>query len=46
MQITRDEFYKIVDKFTNKDLFKKDARENLIRDERGNLQKIQFDNIL
>lgn len=45
MELTREEFYKIVDKFTNKDLFKKDDNGNLWRDEKGNLQKLQFDNI-
>lgn len=44
MEITREEFYVIVDKFANKDIFKKDANGNLLRDERGNLQKIQYDN--
>ena len=45
LQLTRDEFYSIVDKFANKDLFKKDGNGELVRDERGNLQKIQFDDI-
>lgn len=46
MGITRKEFYKIVDKFANKDIFKKDDHGNLIRDERGNLQKMYFDNTI
>ena len=45
MEITREEFYKIVDKFTNKDLFKKDKDGNLLRDKDGNLEKLQYDNI-
>ena len=44
MEITRDEFYKIVDKFTNKELFKTDGEGNLIRDENGNIEKLVFDN--
>ncbi len=44
MEITREEFYGIVDKFANKDIFKKDVNGKLLRDERGNLQKIQYDN--
>ncbi|WP_042683753.1 N-acetyl sugar amidotransferase [Candidatus Nitrosotenuis chungbukensis] len=45
MEITRDEFYAIVDKFTNKALFKKDKLGNLLRDNDGNLEKIQYDNL-
>ena len=45
MEITKEEFYKIVDKFANKDLFKKDKDGNLLRDNDGNLEKIQSDNI-
>ena len=45
MEITKEEFYKIVDKFANKDLFKKTKMENLLRDNDGNLEKIQSDNI-
>ena len=40
MEITREEFYKIVDKFTNKELFKTDDNNKLIRDENGNIRKI------
>lgn len=43
-KIRREEFYKIVDKFANKDLFKKDSNGNLWRDETGNLEKLQYDN--
>lgn len=43
-ELTREEFFKIVDKFANKDLFKKDENGNLIRDNVGNLEKIQYDN--
>lgn len=44
-ELTRMEFFKIVDKFANKSLFKKDNNGNLIRDEAGNLEKLQYDNI-
>jgi len=42
--MSRDEFLQITEKFTNKDLFKKDENGNLIRDEFGNLEKINYDN--
>ena len=44
-ELTRDDFFKLVDKFANKELFKKDEDGNLIRDEAGNLEKINYDNI-
>ena len=44
-EMTRDEFLKAVDKFINKDLFKKDENGNLIRDSEGNLEKIYYDNL-
>lgn len=43
-KLTREEFYKIVDKFANKDLFKKDNQGNLWRDKDGNLEKLVYDN--
>ena len=45
-EVNREEFYKIVDKFTNKDLFKKDKDGNLLRDKDGNLEKLQYYNII
>jgi N-acetyl sugar amidotransferase len=45
MDISKDEFYTIVDKFTNKDIFKKDNLGNLLRDSNGNLEKLQYDNV-
>ena len=45
MAITREEFYKIVDKFTNKELFKTDVNGELIRDENGNIEKLVYDNL-
>ena len=44
-EMTRDDFSNCVDKFTNKDLFKKDENGNLIRDKNGNLEKINYDNV-
>ena len=38
-KITEEEFHKTCDKFTNKDLFKKDDNANLIKDKDGNLTK-------
>ena len=40
-----DEFIKVCDRFTNKKLFVCDARGNLIKDQNGNLTKINYDNI-
>jgi N-acetyl sugar amidotransferase len=40
-----DEFLDICDKFTNKELFKKDSDGNLIREIDLNLTKINYDNI-
>lgn len=44
-EITEEEFIKICEKFTNKDLFKKDENGNLLRDEANNLEKINYDNV-
>lgn len=41
---TTEEFLKICEKFTNKDLFKCDENGNLIRDEHDNIEKIKYDN--
>ena len=43
-ELTEQEFLKICDKFTNKDLFKKDQNGNLLHDEADNLEKINYDN--
>ncbi len=45
-ELTREDFFQIVDKFTNKKLFKKDEYGNLLRDKEGNLEKINYDNII
>ena len=44
LEITVDEFISICDQFSNKKLFKTDARGNLIKDKQGNLTKINYDN--
>ena len=42
--LTMDEFIQICDKFTNKKIFKTDEKNNLIRDENGDVIKLKFDN--
>ena len=44
MEITKEEFYEICEKFTNKEIFKKDQHGNLLYDESHNLEKIIYDN--
>ncbi len=39
-----EEFTHICDKFTNKKIFKKDAKGNLLKDKKGNLTKTNYDN--
>lgn len=41
--LSYDDFLKICEKFTNKELFKKDENGNLIRDKAGNIEKIIYD---
>ena len=43
-EISYDEFIKICEKFTNKELFKKDENGKLLRDKEGNIEKISYDN--
>ena len=43
-EVSEEEFHQICDKFTNKDLFKKDINGNLLKDKDGNLEKIMYDN--
>jgi N-acetyl sugar amidotransferase len=43
--MTRDEFQSVCDRFTNKKLFVTDRHGELIRDEHGNLTKINYDNV-
>lgn len=44
MDLTVDDFVRICDRFTNKKLFVRDARGNLVKDARGNLTKVNYDN--
>ena len=44
LKVNMSEFIKCCDKFTNKNLFKKDREGNLLKDEQGNLTKISYDN--
>ena len=39
-----DEFIKVCDRFTNKKIFKRDSGGNLIKDNKGNLEKLNYDN--
>jgi len=43
-EITKEEFIDICEKFTNKELFKKDENGELIRDKNGDIEKITYDN--
>ena len=45
LDMTLEEFVRICDRFTNKKLFKCDARGNLVKDKHGNLTKINYDNV-
>ena len=44
LEISVEEFIKICDRFTNKKVFVVDARGNLVKDKRGNLTKVNYDN--
>jgi hypothetical protein len=44
IEVTLDEYVQICDRFTNKKLFRCDARGNLVKDGEGNLSKINDDN--
>ena len=44
-ELSREDFLKIVDKHANYDLFKKDQNGDLLRDDNGNLEKTNYDNI-
>jgi N-acetyl sugar amidotransferase len=44
MDMSVDDFVKVCDRFTNKKLFQCDASGKLLRDRRGNLTKINYDN--
>ena len=44
IDMTRDEFDRVCDRFTNKRLFVRDNQGKLVRDRNGNLMKINYDN--
>lgn len=44
LDMTVDEFVRICDKFTNKRIFRTDATGALVKDRRGNLEKLNYDN--
>jgi len=44
LDLSVDEFIKICDRFTNKKIFVRDAKGNLVKDRHGNLTKINYDN--
>ncbi|QPJ62164.1 MAG: N-acetyl sugar amidotransferase [Candidatus Nitronauta litoralis] len=45
LEISLDQFIKICDRFTNKKIFKTDNRGSLVKDAKGNLTKVNHDNI-
>ena len=45
LDVTVEEFISICDRFTNKKLFMKDARGNLVKDKSGNLTKIKYPDV-
>lgn len=45
LEISLEEFIRICDRFTNKQIFRTDARGNLIKDAKGNLTKVNDDNL-
>ena len=45
IDMTMDEFVRVCDRFTNKKLFVCDSRGNLVKDQDGNLTKINDDNV-
>lgn len=44
LDMSTEEFIKVCDRFTNKKIFKRDASGALIKDRRGNLEKLNYDN--
>lgn len=40
-----DEFVRVCDRFTNRKLFQTDARGDLVKDDHGNLTKLNYDNV-
>lgn len=44
LDMTVDEFIKVCDRFTNKKIFKTNAKGELVKDKHGNLAKLNYDN--
>jgi len=44
--MTVEDFVKVCDRFTNKKIFRTDARGNLLKDRHGNLTKLNDDNVV
>jgi N-acetyl sugar amidotransferase len=44
LDLSVEDFVKICDRFTNKKIFLKDAKGNLVKDKLGNLTKLNYDN--
>ena len=44
LDLSVDDFVKICDRFTNKKIFLKDGKGNLVKDKQGNLTKLNYDN--
>ena len=42
--MTEEEFFKVMDSYTNKAIFKKDPKGKIKKDIAGNLEKIDYDN--
>jgi len=45
LEMTVEEFRGVCDKFTNKKIFRRDANGQLVRDRRGDLIKVNYDNV-
>jgi hypothetical protein len=45
LDLTEQEFIRICDKFTNKKIFRRDAKGELLKDRDGNLSKLNYDNL-
>ena len=45
IDMSLEEFVRVCDRFTNKKLFVCDARGELVKDRRGNLTKVNYDNV-
>lgn len=44
LDLSVEDFVKICDRFTNKKIFLRDAKGNLVKDKQGNLTKLNYDN--